>query len=357
MPGRRSPSLADPWLIGTFPCRFLASTRHVSHTFSATRVLVARAPTRIDFGGGWTDVPPYPEEHGGFVCNVAITRHARVRLSEERASYDEDAERHGVSALVAAALRRAGAGTLRTTLASDFPIGAGLGGSSAAGVAVNGALARWCGEPLDAASLAERSRAVEVEDLGVAGGRQDHYAAAIGGALGLRFESRVTATRIALSPETRTALARRCVLVYTGQSRISGDTIAAVLDAYRARTPRVLDALARMKALAIQMADALAAGDVDALGALVGEHWVHQRALHPAITTQTIDTIMSRARDAGALGGKALGASGGGCVVVIAPADRVGAVRRAVAPCGELLDFAVDESGFTVLHDGAEAPE
>ena len=332
-------------------------TSHVSHAPTATRVLVARAPTRIDFGGGWTDVPPYPEEHGGFVCNVAIARHARVRLSEERASYDEDAERHGISALVAAALRRAGAGTLRTALASDFPIGAGLGGSSAAGVAVNGALAHWRGESLDAASLAERSRAVEVEDLGVAGGRQDHYAAAMGGALGLRFESRVTATRIALSAETRASLARRCVLVYTGRSRISGDTIAAVLDAYRARAPHVLDALARMKTLAVQMADALSAGDIDALGALVGEHWVHQRALHPAITTETIDTIMRRGQEAGALGGKALGASGGGCVVVIAPSDRVGAVRRAVAPFGELLDFAVDETGFTVLHDGAGEPE
>jgi len=321
-----------------------------------SRIVVARAPTRIDFGGGWTDVPPYPEERGGFVCNVAISRYATARVEPGDAGLpDADAERHGTSALVAAAVRAAGVAGVRVSLASDFPIGAGLGGSSAAGVAVHGALARWRGEALEGAALAERSRAAEVDELGIPGGRQDHYAAALGGALALTFGHGVAARALPLPAATVDALERRCVLVYTGRSRISGDTITAVLDAYRDGERRVLDALARMKALAMAMADALDGGDVDALGALVGEHWVHQRALHPAITTPRIDEIIARATAAGAIGCKALGASGGGCVLAIAPAGGEDAVRDAVAAHGAPLSFGIARRGFEVLHDGAAA--
>ncbi|MDQ3950169.1 MAG: GHMP kinase, partial [Gemmatimonadota bacterium] len=291
------------------------------------RSVIARAPTRIDFGGGWTDVPPYPETDGGCVCNVAIARFASVQISEASSGTHGDArlrgDQHDGGPLVAAAVRRAGLRGVQVTLRSDFPIGAGLGGSSAAGVALQGAVAAWRDEPadLDLAAIAEASRDVEVLELGVPGGRQDHYAAAFGGALGLWFTDRVEVRRIGLTERTRAELEARMLIVYTGQSRISGDTITAVIDAYRARNARVVGALAHMKALAGQMIEALGGGDLDALGALVAEHWTYQRALHSAITTERIDAIMERARAAGALGGKALGASGGGCVVLIAGAD------------------------------------
>lgn len=315
----------------------------------ANRTLIARAPTRLDFGGGWTDVPPYCEERGGFVCNVAIASHAGVTIRDAaragRASIA--ASRDGDTALAAAAVRRACVDGIALELASQFPLGAGLGGSSAAGVATAGALLAWRGEPIDRAALAERSREIEVDDLGVAGGRQDHYAAAFGGALALTFDAETTVRRLALSPDVRGALERRCVVVYTGQSRISGATITAVLDAYRAREPRVVGALARMKALALEMARALEAGSLDDLGALVGEHWVHQRSLHPAIPTPRIDAIIERALASGAIGGKALGASGGGSVLLVAREDSVEGVRAAAAALGDLLPVAVDEDGFT----------
>src|SRR5699024_10020480 len=145
-----------------------------------------------------------------------------------------------------------------------------------------------------------------------------------------------------LDPDLVAALERRCVLAYTGESRLSGDTITAVLDGYRAREPRVTQALARMKALAEQMVDALGHGSIDELAALVDEHWVHQRALHPSITTPTIERVMDAARAAGSLGGKALGASGGGCVVLIAPEERVSEVRAAVGASAQLLSFTID---------------
>jgi D-glycero-alpha-D-manno-heptose-7-phosphate kinase len=93
------------------------------------------------------------------------------------------------------------------------------------------------------------------------------------------------------------------------------------------------------------MAESLGAGDIDALAALVAEQWMHQRSLHPAIPTPLIDEIIARGTNAGAAGAKALGASGGGCVLLIARDGRSDEVRSAVAPLGELLSFTVDEYG------------
>lgn len=304
----------------------------------------ASAPTRLDFGGGWTDVPPFPEERGGFVCNLAIERRATVTL---RDPFD------GAPAndpLVSAALSAHGLPQLGGTVASDYPIGAGLGGSSAAGVALAAAIAAWSGDAPSPDALAEASRRVEVEHLGIAGGRQDHYAAAYGGALALDFGTEVRARPIPLAASTIAALEQRSLVLYTGESRISGDTIRAVLSSYAQRVPAVVFALDRMAALARLMATALATGDVDALGALVGEHWVHQRALHAGITTARIDALVAATAAAGALGAKPLGASGGGCVLIIAPADRIDRVRDAARGLGEELPFRVARTGVQVEH-------
>jgi D-glycero-alpha-D-manno-heptose-7-phosphate kinase len=334
--------------------------------------VIARAPARLDLGGGWTDVPPYCDEAGGRVCNVAISRLATVRLTASDAPRSATPLAPGRlerdPPLAAAALRRAGlTGVVRVELASDFPIGAGLGGSSAAGVALAAAIGAWTGTlapdaPLDADrrdALAEWSRAVEVEDAGIAGGRQDHYAAAHGGALRLDFGAaaggRPAATHpIALTDATAAALERRALVLHTGESRISGATITAVLNAYRARERRVVDALARMRALAGAMADALSAGDLDALGSQLAEHWTHQRSLHPKIPTPRIDAIIARGAAAGALGAKALGASGGGCVLLLAADGREDELRAAVRPLGEMLPFAIDHEGVRWETDTTE---
>src|SRR6185295_4125522 len=193
--------------------------------------VVAHAPTRIDLGGGWTDVPPYCDREGGYVCNIAIDRHAIARLETSAQS-----RMSGVDAsdapLVRAAMRRTGASGIRVSLANHFPTGAGLGGSSAASAALLGALGEWTGNSWSRDEIAEEGRRIEVVDLGVAGGRQDHYAAAYGGALGLEFTDAVTVQQLQLSAETRAHLLRRSLLIYTGQSRISAGTITAVLGAY-----------------------------------------------------------------------------------------------------------------------------
>ncbi len=326
-----------------------------------SRAVIARAPTRLDFGGGWTDVPPYTEREGGAVCNVAITRYAtatvatggHVAVRTNAASTPDDK-------IIRAALRRSAMPDAEARLESDYPVGAGLGGSSAAGVALAGALAALEGTPRDPHTLAARSRATEVDELGLPGGFQDHFAAAYGGALLLTFGADIRVERIEIAADTRTALTRRGILTYTGESRISGDTILAVRDAYLAGERHVVDALAQMKSLAFAMAAALRAQDLDTLGTLIGEHWVHQRALHPSISTERIDAIVDTAARAGALGCKALGASGGGCVLAIAGNGCEDELARALAPLGQRLPFDIDATGFDVLallegHDSQDA--
>jgi D-glycero-alpha-D-manno-heptose-7-phosphate kinase len=308
--------------------------------------IVTRAPTRIDFGGGWTDVPPYCDEMGGFVCNLAISRYATVSVARgERRDMRNDSNAADL-AIANAATRRFDMHDVTVSVRSDFPIGAGLGGSSAAGVATVAALAAACGETMTPTAIAELSREIEIGDLGIPGGRQDHYAAAYGGALGLRFSANHVDVRpIALTAQMRAEIEERCIIVYTGQSRISGETINAVIGAYRQGVPRVLNALQHMRANAEQIAVALGAGDLDRIASLVSEQWMHQRSLHAAIPTPLIDEIISKARGAGAIGAKALGASGGGCVLLIAGEGRGDDVRTVVASLGEVLPFTVAMRG------------
>ena len=305
-------------------------------------------------------MPPYATQEGGRVCSVAIDRYAEVRLEATSQSQGSDLSISADSTLAGAATRRAGVKGVRSTIRSDFPTGAGLGGSSAVGIALAAALRTWKGLPIgDRTRLVEESREVEVMDVGIAGGWQDHFAAAYGGALDLTFGTRNSVRCLPLSDRVRADIERRCLVFYTGQSRISGDTISAVLDAYDARESRVLDALDGMKRLAGEMSNAVAGGDIDALGGLIGAHWLLQRSLHTSIPTARIDDVLEVAAGAGALGGKALGASGGGCVVIVARTGTEDAIRAAVGPLAQPLEFSVDTDGVRILtidgevHDGS----
>jgi D-glycero-alpha-D-manno-heptose-7-phosphate kinase len=315
--------------------------------------LTVKAPTRIDFGGGWTDVPPYDVEQGGFVCNVAISRYATVRVSpldDSGAEPELVVGRESDRALLRAVVRKYDVRGARISLGNDFPVAAGLGGSSAAGVAATAAALQWRGESRSRSEIAEASRELEVLEMGIAGGRQDHYAAAFGGALGLHFRKWIGVEPIALGAKTVAELPRRCIVVYTGESRVSASTITAVMDAYRAASSHVRDALRRMRELAEQMVPALVSGDIDALGGLVGEQWMHQRSLDAAIPTPLIDRMIETAMKHGAVGCKALGASGGGCVLMIAASGREEELRSAVAGMGTEITYTIATSGVENVH-------
>lgn len=303
--------------------------------------ITASAPARIDLAGGWTDVAPYTTEVGGAVCNIAIELRATATVSPA-ASADPPAP---ADPLVHAAWLRAGSPAVSLRLESEIPHSSGLGGSSSAGVALAAVLAAWRGAHPDAQALAELSRSTEVETMGLAGGCQDHYAAAFGGALLLRCGVETTPERIPITDALIAEFESRAMIAFTGESRMSSRTITAVMDAYRGSDPQTCASLGLMASLAHDMAAALLAGDVDRLGSLLSTQWSAQRALHPTITTPLIDRIVADVTEAGALGCKALGASGGGCVLVIARTGREEAVRTALARHASLLPLRVARTG------------
>jgi D-glycero-alpha-D-manno-heptose-7-phosphate kinase len=108
-----------------------------------------------------------------------------------------------------------------------------------------------------------------------------------------------------------------------------------------------------MRELAREMAAALERADIDAVGESLNEHWEHQRTLHPSIPTPAIDLIITRARQSGALGAKAMGASGGGCVLIVARSDRIEGIRDTLTPLGDILDFDIDVDGLKIVRDSA----
>ncbi len=319
-------------------------TRVSTLSGSSRRVVTASAPVRIDLAGGWTDVAPYTTEVGGAVCNVAVDLRATAVVSSSVSPGPPPSD-----PLISAAWRVAGSPDVDVHLSSRFPVGSGLGGSSAAGVALAAAFATWQRHSLTPQELAERSRHTETEMLGVPGGCQDHYAAAFGGALLLDCRHTTSVTQVPLTDALIREFEQRVIVAYTGESRMSSRTITAVLDAYRAGESTTCRALREMATLAPRMAGALRAGALDTLGTLLDQQWRAQRALHPTITTPIIDTIVTAAASAGALGTKALGASGGGCVVVIARADAVDAVRAAVTRHAEVLPFTIARDGMRVI--------
>jgi len=310
---------------------------------------IASAPARVDLAGGWTDVPPYSTEVGGSVCNIAIAMRAHVTVTTSPTAIPPS------DRLLRAAWQRAGEPAVDIALESAIPLGSGLGGSSAAGVALAAALAAHNGRTHSAHELAELSRSTEAETMGLPGGCQDHFAAAFGGALLLECRETTSLHAVPMSEDCIVEFERCAMIAHTGASRMSATTITTVLDAWRAGEVQTCDALQAMAAIAPMMAAALSDGDLDALGRLVAGQWAAQRSLHPTITTPAIDQIVRETSQAGALGAKALGASGGGCVLVIARGDRVDAVRRALARHASILPLRVSRSGVQVLSETGAA--
>ncbi len=301
------------------------------------RVFRVSAPVRLDFAGGWTDVPPFSEREGGAVVNAAIGLrvYAEVELGGEgmllraedlqealRVSHPVELSQGERLPLHRAALRMFPVGPCAVRTRSEVPPGAGLGSSGALDVALVAALTVARGERVDPEEVALHGWQLEVIEAGLAGGRQDQYAAALGGFHLFEFrDPQVTATPLLLDPSFQEELARRMVLCYTGRSRVSGETITRVMAAYQRGDPTVVAALRRLRTLAYEMADALRAGDFAKIGALLDENWRCQQALDRGMCTPEMDRLEAALREAGALGGKAAGAGAGGCMFFLAGGD------------------------------------
>lgn len=328
-------------------------------------IVRSRAPVRIDLAGGWTDVPPFADREGGAVVNVAINRYTTttlrlqpglgVRLHSADYNVTVAAEHvaqlsyDGQLDLIKAALKQAGCTTdLELTTRAAAPPGSGLGTSAAMGVALVGALSRIQSAQPAPATIAERATRLEVEELGIAGGKQDQLAAALGGVNFLEFSAAApTSTPLLLPPAVLNELEQRLILCYSGVSRLSGDIIQRVQAAYLAEEPATCTALRSMRAIAVEMRDALLSGALDRIGPLLRENWRCQQALHPSVTNANVTQLFTIAEQHGALGGKACGAGGGGCLVFFSAPGVEDQLRRALLAAGaQIIDFNIDRDGL-----------
>ncbi len=330
-------------------------------------IVRARAPVRIDFAGGWTDVPHFADREGGVVVNAALALHVHVECILGGATIRLRAEDLGehVTLTAAHALRYDGkldllkaalnmlpvTGGIEILTQSDVPVGSGLGASGALDVALAAALAAARDEHYAAVELAELGYDVEAAELGLEGGRQDQYAAALGGWNELRVNADgVEARRIEADPAVQRELSGLLVLAYTGQSHFSSQTHERVWTAYREEKPDVVDALRAMRALGEDAAAALRAGDWPRLGAVMDANWAEQQRLDVTIATPAVRKVEAALRTAGVHGLKATGAGAGGCLVALAP--NAPDVRRAAAAAGaRVLDVAFDMDGVRVTRD------
>ncbi len=324
-----------------------------------------RAPCRIDLAGGWTDVSPFSDREGGAVVNIAINRYtyASVHPRPDRAvrlrsdDYGMQIEIGDLDLLTydgrldlpKAALKRLG-GDRGFTIATraDAPPGSGLGTSAAMAVAILGALDTSRQASRAPAELAALAHLLEVEELGIAGGKQDQLAAALGGINFLEFGAGTPASiPLEVRPGVVNELEKRLVLCYSGISRLSGDIIQRVQAAYLAADPSTCAALRTMRGLAHATRSALMTGDVEELGSILHENWRCQLALHPSVTNAEVDRFFEIAAAHGARGGKACGAGGGGCLVFWAANDAEHGLRDALAAAGaQIVDFNVDRTGL-----------
>jgi len=298
----------------------------------------AEAPVRLDLAGGWTDVPPFSAREGGLVVNAAISLAARAELdlggtlirlvAEDLGETVECADSGGLVLdgrldFLKAALRMFPVQSMCTlTTRCDAPPGSGLGTSGALGVALVALLTRARMEQRSEREIAEHAYQLESGEVRHPGGRQDQYAAALGGVHRLAFrDPDVGVEPITLDAAFATALERQLVLCYTGRSRVSGETIARVMGAYERGEPAVTGALRALRDTAAAMAEALRAADLPRVATLLTENWRHQRALDAEMCSPEMAALEAAAMRAGALGGKAAGAGAGGAMFFIAPDD------------------------------------
>jgi len=329
--------------------------------------LRSRAPIRLDLAGGWTDVAPFSTEEGGAVVNAAINRYSYTTLrltgSDTVRLVSADYELSltlpgqpnlpydGKLDLLKAAINRLGPHQgIELFVRSDAPPGSGTGSSAATSIAILGVLNAVRPQPLSLHQLAELGHMLEIDELHVAGGKQDQYAAALGGVNYLEFKDPyVSSSPLRLADSTINEMEKRLILCYTGHSRVSGNIISAVTGAYRARNDRTVRALHRMVSVADEMRGALLRGEADALGPLLLENWACQKDLHPSVTNTDIERLFEVALAHGATGGKALGAGGGGCLLFWSIADREHEVRAALAGEGvQIMPFNLDRMGLQV---------
>jgi D-glycero-alpha-D-manno-heptose-7-phosphate kinase len=331
-------------------------------------MLIARAPVRVSFFGGGTDLPAYYVQSGGAVLSTTINKYVYVimNVSEQavlqitssdyqtfyRHTLGEPLLWDGDLSLPRAVLHQFGVEQgVSIFLASEVPPGTGLGSSSSVTVALIKAVSAARGLRLSKTQIADWAVQIELEKIGKPIGVQDQYAAALGGLNWFTFDATgIRAEPIDLAPEIVNRLESNLLLMFTGSARDSAEILSKQTKASHARDKQVIDSLQAVHALARQARDYLAQGEVDRFGALLHEAWQHKKKFADGVTTERIDRSYELARQNGALGGKIAGAGGGGFLILYCPPDAIERVATVLSAEGlRRMEFRFERDGARVL--------
>ncbi|MEO5337920.1 MAG: hypothetical protein H7841_13670 [Magnetospirillum sp. WYHS-4] len=322
-------------------------------------MLITRTPLRISIGGGGTDLPSYYERFGGFVISAAIDKHIYVAINrsyhpgyllkysrlESVAEVDEIEHR-----VIKACLKREAPGpNLEISSIADIPAGTGLGSSGTFTVGLLHALKAFKRDRIAPEILAREAAEVEMTDLGEPCGKQDQYIAAYGGVTCQEYrpDGSVAIAPLKLAESTLRDLHEGLMLFFTGYSREASKPLNEQKKASESGDQRMFDNLHFIKELGSRIKAALEAGNVDAFGEMMHEHWLHKKQRSASMSNGRIDELYDLARAHGAIGGKLVGAGGGG-FLLFHTHDRK-RLRQAMTAQGlQETDFSFDFEGSVV---------
>lgn len=332
-----------------------------AHSPEPEGMIIVRSPLRITLGGGGTDLPSYYEEHEGFLIAAALDKYVYITLHE---TFVDDlilkysklervkSASHVKHPIVREALKLLGleGSFLEITSMADIPAGTGLGSSGSFTTALLKALHGFRKDLIHPQELAEQACHIEIDILKEPIGKQDQYIAAYGGITCFRFHSdgRVEARPLVISEETRYNMEDNLLLFFTGYSRKASSILKDQDDRTKSRQKEMVQNLHYVKELGIKSKEALESGDLQAFGALLNEHWQHKKKRSGGMTNRKIDAWYDLAIANGALGGKLIGAGGGGFLMFYSE-DKT-RLRHAMRKAGlQEVRFRFDFEGTRVL--------
>jgi len=324
-------------------------------------MITARSPLRITLGGGGTDLPSYYQDHEGFLVSAAIDKYVYVNVMRPftEGIYLKYSQLEHVEKLaevkhpiIREALQMLGFKTpqVEITTLADIPAGTGLGSSGSFTTALLKALYTHRKRHLHQEQLAELACHIEIERLGEPIGKQDQYIAAVGGVTCFTFhkDGKVTAAPLGISMETMFDLEDNLLLFFTGFSRSASGILKDQKVKSQQNDVDMLNNLHYVKDLGYRSRDALVSGNTEVFGELMHEHWEHKKRRSGGMSNPKIDEWYELGMKNGAVGGKLVGAGGGGFLMFMAH-DR-NKLRHAMAHAGlEEVRFKFDFEGTKVV--------
>lgn len=324
-------------------------------------MIIARSPLRITLGGGGTDLPSYYMEHEGFVIAAAIDKYVYVNVMRPFTEgvflkYSQLEQHKSIFDVKHPIIREAlylldfKTPQIEITTLADIPAGTGLGSSGSFTTALLKALYTHRRRHLHQEELAELACHIEIDRLGEPVGKQDQYAAALGGVTCFTFhkDNKVTALPLNLSMQTMFKLEDNLLLFFTGFSRSASGILKDQQERTQKSDTQMLANLHFVKDLGYKSRDALEAGDTQLFGELMHEHWEHKKRRSGGMSNLQIDEWYALGMQNGAVGGKLVGAGGGGFLMFMA-SDR-DKLRSAMAGAGlEEVRFKFDFEGTKVV--------